>query len=685
MKEAVAKKVFVLGIDGMDPRFTKHMLAQGKMPNVQKLIDRGVCREDLVMLGGNPTVTPPMWTTLATGTYPMTHGITGFYRHSKEDLDVLQYNLDSRLCKAEPVWNCFAEAGKKTLVWHWPGSSWPPTSDSSNLYVVDGTSPGSVAMGPNQVEGEYFLIAGEQIDKTGSFVTSQQDFDAPCVITGMETKKEENAKEGEPITPPADIRHLLVGEPGEGSAGKQLVVDLPIDGDAPADFTVDIIQSPIKAATGWANSPENAKEFTLTLSGGLLRRPCMILADENGVYKTIAVYKSKKETEPLAIVGMDKITQGIVDESYRGEEKFRVTRAMRVLSLKEDGSELRMWVSAAMDIDNDSVFYPKRIYKDLINNVGYIPSTTQIGMHEADFITKCQLANWYDTADWQSDCIHYLIEQENIEAVFSHFHNVDLEMHMIVRRMKDKGLNRFPESVYEKYAEDIYVQTDYYIGKYLHLLDEGWTILLVSDHAQVCPTHSPTFFGDLLGVNVPIMEELGFTVLKRDENGNKLKEIDWEKTKAIAIRENDIYINVKGRDKYGIVEPGDKYEVEEEVMTALYGYKHPATGKRVIALAVRNRDAAVFGLGGPECGDIVYFTAEGYNYDHADGLSTAYGEKETSLSPIFVGAGPGFTQGKTDRVVRQVDIAPTVALLGGVRIPKECEGAPLYQIMDMEF
>ena len=30
MKEAVAKKVFVLGIDGMDPRFTKHMLAQGR-------------------------------------------------------------------------------------------------------------------------------------------------------------------------------------------------------------------------------------------------------------------------------------------------------------------------------------------------------------------------------------------------------------------------------------------------------------------------------------------------------------------------------------------------------------------------------------------------------------------------------------------------------------------------------
>ena len=28
---------------------------------------KGSCREDLVLLGANPTVTPPMWTTLATG------------------------------------------------------------------------------------------------------------------------------------------------------------------------------------------------------------------------------------------------------------------------------------------------------------------------------------------------------------------------------------------------------------------------------------------------------------------------------------------------------------------------------------------------------------------------------------------------------------------------------------------
>ena len=71
-------KVLVLGIDGMDPRLTRKYVDDGVMPNVQKYIERGSCREDLMLLGAQPTVTPPMWTNLATGTYPMTHGITEF-------------------------------------------------------------------------------------------------------------------------------------------------------------------------------------------------------------------------------------------------------------------------------------------------------------------------------------------------------------------------------------------------------------------------------------------------------------------------------------------------------------------------------------------------------------------------------------------------------------------------------
>ena len=156
-------KVLVIGIDGMDPRLTKYHLEQGYMPNLEKLIARGACREDLVLLGGMPTITPPMWTTLATGAYPMTHGITDFWRQDPEKLDSLNYALDSRLCKAEQLWNVTAEAGKKTFVLHWPGSSWPPSSSSENLFVIDGTNPEGVCMGTGEIEEEYIAVAQTDI------------------------------------------------------------------------------------------------------------------------------------------------------------------------------------------------------------------------------------------------------------------------------------------------------------------------------------------------------------------------------------------------------------------------------------------------------------------------------------------------------------------------------------------
>ena len=120
-------------------------------------------------------------------------------------------------------------------------------------------------------------------------------------------------------------------------------------------------------------------------------------------------------------------------------------------------------------------------------------------------------------------------------------------------------------------------------------------------------------------------------------------------------------------------------------MTRLYGYKHPESGKRIIALALRNRDAYLLGLGGPECGDILFWNAEGYNYDHCDSLSTTYGYAGTSVSPIFIAAGKGIKENYlTERIIRQVDVAPTVAELAGLRMPAQCEGAPVYQIIEAE-
>lgn len=117
--KGLTEKLLMLGIDGMDPRFTRRLVEEGKMPNVKKMMELGACRDDLMLLGANPTITPPMWATLATGAYPMTHGIEDF-NLSGEDLEITYTAIYSHYMKAQPLWNITAEAGKKTVVWHWP-------------------------------------------------------------------------------------------------------------------------------------------------------------------------------------------------------------------------------------------------------------------------------------------------------------------------------------------------------------------------------------------------------------------------------------------------------------------------------------------------------------------------------------------------------------------------------------
>lgn len=39
--KGLTDKLLLLGIDGMDPSFTKRMVEEGKMPNVKKMMELG--------------------------------------------------------------------------------------------------------------------------------------------------------------------------------------------------------------------------------------------------------------------------------------------------------------------------------------------------------------------------------------------------------------------------------------------------------------------------------------------------------------------------------------------------------------------------------------------------------------------------------------------------------------------
>lgn len=453
-----------------------------------------------------------------------------------------------------------------------------------------------------------------------------------------------------------------------------------------AKVAYDIVNSPLKPAEGWKNAPEGALEFTILTSSGFTRRPALLLKNEAGEYDSVAIYKNKKATEPIVVVPNGKIVTAI-DDVTKKEETKPACRSYKILELDPKGTMVRMWISNALDTTNDMLWHTKDLYQDIVKNVGPVPPVSLIGGEEADLVRDVFIPSWDNYCEWQADCLNYLAENGGYEVMFSHLHNVDCAGHQLWHLGKTlEPWKHTNEKDYQACIVDVYRQTDDYLGRFLHFLDEDWTVLIVSDHGLIVGEEVPPLIGEYGGLNVPIMEQLGYTVMKKDENGNSTGDVDWEKTRAVQIRSNYIYINLKGRDKYGIVDPADKYALEEQIINDLYNYRDPATGRRVIGICLRNKDGVLIGVNGPECGDIFFSIEEGFNRLHGDSLSTSEGYFNTSVSPLFIAAGPGVKENfKTPRTIRQVDVTPTVAALLGVRFPAQCEGAPVYQILSEEF
>ena len=588
--------------------------------------------------------------------------------------------MDSRHCEAEQMWNVTTEAGKKTLVWHWPGSSWPPSSESPLLHVVDGTQPGSVNMGVAQMDWEKIIVATPDIEKVDYAPRVEKPAGVGCIMTDIDDMVvgdnddemmelwwgDEARKGGEIRTPIMSLEdtEMMIG----------------------AKVAYDIINSPLKPAEGWANAPEGALEFTILTSSGFTRRPALLLKNEAGEYDSVAVYKNKKATEPIVVVPNGKIVTAI-DDVTKKEETKPACRSYKILELNPKGTMVRMWISNALDTTNDMLWHTKDLYQDIVKNVGPVPPVSLIGGEEVDLVRDVFIPSWDHYCEWQADCLNYLAENGGYEVMFSHLHNVDCAGHQLWHLGKTlEPWKHTNEKDYQACIVDVYRQTDDYLGRFLHFLDEDWTVLIVSDHGLIVGEEVPPLIGEYGGLNVPIMEQLGYTVMKKDENGNSTGDVDWEKTRAVQIRSNYIYINLKGRDKYGIVDPADKYALEEQIINDLYNYRDPATGRRVIGICLRNKDGVLIGVNGPECGDIFFSIEEGFNRLHGDSLSTSEGYFNTSVSPLFIAAGPGVKENfKTPRTIRQVDVTPTVAALLGVRFPAQCEGAPVYQILSEEF
>ena len=100
-----------------------------------------------------------------------------------------------------------------------------------------------------------------------------------------------------------------------------------------------------------------------------------------------------------------------------------------------------------------------------------------------------------------------------------------------------------------------------------------------------------------------------------------------------------------------------------------------------IIFALRKEDARVIGLYGDRVGDVVFALRGEFGVQHGAHLTTvSYGIG--SLKGLLIMAGPGVKEGYVlKRTVWLTDIVPTVCYLAEFPVPKNAEGAIIYQAL----
>ncbi len=167
----------------------------------------------------------------------------------------------------------------------------------------------------------------------------------------------------------------------------------------------------------------------------------------------------------------------------------------------------------------------------------------------------------------------------------------------ILWRLLDREHPIYDAELAKRYGgaiEESYRRMDDLVGRARQLMSPEDVLLVVSDHG---------FTSMRRGINYNAwLYQNGLLALRQPAQGLKSLEdlfdrneffehVDWSRTQAYSIGLGAIYVNLAGREPEGSVEPGEAYErVREAISRGLEAYVDPATGKKPVRKVYRREE-----------------------------------------------------------------------------------------------
>ncbi len=528
---AVGRRVIVFGFDGLDHELTRQMIDIGRLPGLARLAGTG----GFSALGTSiPPQSPVAWSSFITGLDPGGHGIFDFIHRDPKTM--LPYLSTSRTEGGRAIglggWQVPLAGGTVELL-----REGRPFWEVLESHGVPTTIIRMPANFPPSGSATRELSGMGTPDLLGTYGTFALYTSEPFAFAGQ--------------TLSGGVVHQV--KPRDG------VVRAAIEGPdnpfrtrpekARAEFTahLDRTNRHVKLTVGGEERLLAVGEWSDWVPVSFPLAPTQSLAGEVRFYLKaldpfFELYTSPVNIDPLAPAMPVSHPDGFATELAEATGRF-YTQGM-----PEDTNGLKMGV-----------------------------------LTDKEFLEQARIAGEENLRQYK-----YVLDRFEDGLLFYYFGNVDQVSHMMwrARDPQHPAYDAAKDGPNQAVVEELYRGLDRIVTDTLATLGPDDLLVVMSDHGFTTWRRS-------FHLNSWLRDN-GYLALvdpDRADDPGLFGNVDWSRTRAYALGLNGLYVNVHGREKGGIVEPGAREALARELAAKLLEVTDPATGLPAITKVYRREDA----------------------------------------------------------------------------------------------
>jgi predicted AlkP superfamily phosphohydrolase/phosphomutase len=621
--KASVKRVVIVGFDGMDPELAERFINEGRLPNLKKLRDQGTFRPLRTTF---PAISPVAWSTFQTGVNPGKHNIYDFL--GRDLANYLPYLSSAQISEPKrhlKIGKYSLPLGKPEIKGLRRGTPFWHWLGKAGVFCSVIRVP--VTFPPEKFPG--VLLSGMCVpDLKGS----QGTFCFCTTRTGGRKFREGGIRI--PVERNGSGFHSYIPGPDNPlGTGDELRAAFKIRPDVGRQKARIEIDSETFTLTVGEYSPWLPVKFKAGMgftARGICRFYLKEISPEVEVYVTPVNIDPGRPDLPIS----HPVTYSIYLAKLFGP--------YATLGLAED-----TWALNEEVLDDDA------------------------------FLAQC-----YSNHEDRERMFFDALEKTPQGLCACVFDTTDRVQHMFWRYLQadHPAAKDVPQDERPEVIQSLYARMDELIGRVMSKLDDDAMLLVISDHGFKS-------FARCVNLNAWLHQN-GYLVLKGDktESGDWFEDVDWSRTRAYTMGLNGLYLNLRGRERNGIVTAGTESEaLKEELREKLNGLVDPELGTVAIS-GMFDCDGVYAGPYVDNAPDLIVGYGAGFraSWDSVMGKVTGTIFEDNlkawsgdhCVDPRLV---PGVLFSNRKITVEKpaiVDVAPTIMKLFGLALPSYFDGKP---------